>query len=136
MIGWSRFIAPKMQKRNPVELAQAVAAIPTEERRRAWNMTIHNQFNEADLQESSRRLLVAAARLNDQLGRTPWLAGATYSLADINVFNMAAALPAFMPGEVNLSATPHLVKWIEKVAARPAVRAALAYSRNSLRKLD
>lgn len=136
MIGWSRFIAPKMRKRDPLELERALEAIPTEERRRAWTITVQNNFKETDLAESERRILIAATRLEEQLGRTRWLAGATYSLADINVYNMAAGLPMFMPCEITSETMPRLVQWINTVGSRPAVRAALAYSRNSLRKLD
>lgn len=136
MIGWSRFIGPRMRRRDPQELVQALRQIPTPERRRAWQTTIDDRFTEADLAESRRRLEVAARRIEAQLVRTPWLAGDTYSLADINVFNMAAALPVFMPQVVNGSSTPRLLSWIEAIQGRPAVRAALALSRNSLRKLD
>lgn len=136
MIGWNRFIGPRMRRRDPQELGRALAAVPTPERRRIWDTTIYDRFAAEDLAESERRLAVAALRLEGQLAETRWLAGDSYSLADINVFNMAAALPVFMPAVVNASNTPNLVRWIETVHSRPAVRAALAFSRNSLRRLD
>ena len=136
MLGWSRGIVPLMRKKDPEELQRALQAIPTEERRRAWSTTIHNTFTEAQLEESRRRLAVSAARLDSQLRGHPWLAGSTYSLADINVFNMAAALPHFMPAIVNEKATPHLLEWLLRVGSRPAIKAALALSRNSLRPPD
>jgi len=136
MLGWSRGIVPLMRKKDPAELERALQAIPTEERRRAWSTTIHNTFTVAALEESQRRLAVSAARLDAQLREGPWLAGSTYSLADINVFNMAAALPHFMPAIVNEKATPHLLEWLLRVGSRPAIKAALALSRNSLRPPD
>jgi glutathione S-transferase len=41
-----------------------------------------------------------------------------------------------MPAAINASTMPHLVNWVNAIADRPAVRSALAYSRNSLRRLD
>lgn len=136
MVAWSRFIGPMMRRRDPAELEAALARIPTKERMKAWSTTINDSFTAEDLAESLRRIGVAARRAEAQLKVTPWLAGADYSLADINMFNMAAGLPVFLPAEVNAELTPSLLKWIGRMAARPAVVSALAYSRNSLRRLD
>lgn len=133
MVAWSQFIGPLMRQRAQEELDKALAAIPTEERVKAWTKTIQNDFSAEELEESQRRIAFAAERINEQLSRTAWLAGDSYSLADINVFNMAAGLPMFLPDRINAAATPQLLEWIERVGSRPAVRAALAYSRNSLR---
>jgi GST-like protein len=135
MVAWNRFIGPMMRQRSREELEAAVAAIPTKERIKAWTKTIENDFPDEELAESQRRIAVAAERIDAQLGETPWLAGSTYSLADIVVFNMAAGLPTFMPDRINGDATPHLLTWIERVGSRAAVREALAYSRNSLRPI-
>jgi glutathione S-transferase len=82
-----------------------------------------------------RRLAVSAARLEEALVQSPWLAGNSYSLADIVVFNMAAALPHIVPAHASPTQTPRLLDWIKRVGNRPAVKAALALSRNSLRPL-
>lgn len=133
MVAWNRFIGPMMRQRSQEELDRALTSIPTKERVKAWTKTITNDFSADELAESQRRIAFAAEKIDRQLSRTPWLAGDTYSLADINVFNMAAGLPMFMPDRINAEATPHLIEWIARVGSRPAVRAALAYSRNSLR---
>lgn len=133
MIAWSRFIGPMMRRRGAEELEQALRDIPTRERIKAWQKTISDDFPPAELAESARRIAAAAVRLEGQLRRTPWLCGDSYSLADINLFNMAAGLPTFIPDKANAEATPSLLDWIARVAARPAVQSALAHSRNSLR---
>jgi glutathione S-transferase/GST-like protein len=133
MTAWSRFIGPMMRQRDPNELKRALDAIPTAERRTAWTTTIQNSFTPAQLAESMRRIGAAANKLEEALREHPWLAGPTYSLADINVFNMAAALPRLMPDLANATRTPRLVEWIHRIEERPAIKAALALSRNSLR---
>jgi glutathione S-transferase/GST-like protein len=135
MIAWSRFIGPMMRQRDPNELERALDAIPTAERRAAWTTTIQNSFTPAQLAESMRRIGVAANQLEEALREHRWLAGSVYSLADINVFNMAAALPRLMPDVASATRTPRLVEWIQRIEERPAIRAALAFSRNSLRPL-
>jgi len=135
MVAWSRFIGPMMRRRSREELDKALSAIPTKERVKAWTKTIEDDFPPEEMAESLRRIASAAERIDGQLAQTQWLAGDTYSLADINVFNMAAGLPNFLPEKINSFATPHLLEWIGRVGARPAVRAALAYSRNSLRPI-
>jgi glutathione S-transferase/GST-like protein len=135
MTAWSRFIGPMMRARDPAALDRALEAIPTPERRIAWSTTIRDSFTPAQLAESMRRLGVAAERLEEALQAHPWLAGSTYSLADINVFNMAAALPRVTPDLANPQRTPRLLEWIHRIEERPAIKAALAFSRNSLRPL-
>ncbi|KQM99231.1 hypothetical protein ASE85_10975 [Sphingobium sp. Leaf26] len=135
MIAWSQFIAPMMKQRPQAELKKALEGVPTAERRSAWSKTIHNDFHPEELEESRRRLEASIVRLEQQLARTEWLVGTQYTLADINLFNMAAPLPIFCPLEANIERTPHLLSWITRMRERPAVVQALAYSRDSLRTL-
>lgn len=59
------------------------------------------------------------ATLDGQLRTHPWLAGDSYSIADIATFGWThiARLCAF-----DFSSYPHLSEWHERVAARPAVQ--------------
>jgi glutathione S-transferase/GST-like protein len=80
-----------VRDRDPVELRAALDRIPTPERRRAWEMAIYNLFNAEQLAESRRRVTFAARLIEEALSHTPWLAGGSYSLADIDGFNMCCA---------------------------------------------
>jgi glutathione S-transferase len=53
------------------------------------------------------------------LGRTTFLAGASFSMADITLF---AALAFARGAGLNVPATPHIGAWEARVAAVPAVR--------------
>ena len=60
---------------------------------------------------------------NNRLGECRYLAGETYTIADM------AAYPWVVPWErqgQNLDDTPHLKRWLETIAARPAVQRAYA----------
>jgi glutathione S-transferase/GST-like protein len=52
MIGWSVFIGPAVQDRDPEELKRSIERIPLKERRDAWSMAIYNTFPEEALAES------------------------------------------------------------------------------------
>jgi GSH-dependent disulfide-bond oxidoreductase len=63
------------------------------------------------------RMLTA---LEAQLARTTWLAGDSYTIADIIAYPVAATSARRYPG--NLAGYPQLTRWAAMVAARPAVQ--------------
>jgi glutathione S-transferase len=60
------------------------------------------------------------------LSEFPYLAGPTYSLADINAMCTIYALPLQRPEEVNEERTPHFIDWYRRCHARPGLQAAFA----------
>ena len=63
------------------------------------------------------------AQLDDRLAASPWLAGADYSIADMATWPWALYLERHGFG---WDAHPHLARWQETIAARPAVARATA----------
>lgn len=55
-----------------------------------------------------------------QLGKTPYLAGADYTIADVIAYPVPAVSMKRFPG--NLEAYPNIARWAAVVAARPAVQ--------------
>ena len=70
--------------------------------------------------------------LEEELARRPWLASNQYSLADINGFNLAYALPVVWPELSNDELTPHILRWLRTIYARPATKACWAMGRTSM----
>ena len=99
------------------------------ERRQAWAKAFEG-FDGADLEIARGLLPVRLERMEAALGASEWLAGEHYSLADIVVFPTARALPLAAPDLVNAAATPRIWAWLKRMAARPAVQAALAMGRS------
>lgn len=62
------------------------------------------------------------AEVNERLGRTPFLAGESFTVADAYLFTIMSWMPRF---EVDLSAYPHLKAFAACMLERPAVREAL-----------
>ena len=74
------------------------------------------------LDEEMRKISVSVKRLNDHLANNEWLAGGMYTLADICNYAIAGGMQFGFAELVNASDTPHLLRWIEAIAARPAAQ--------------
>ena len=135
MIAWSRFLGPMYRNHDPKDIEALIARIPTEERRRTWRTAIFDSFPSGALDESLRRLKEGAELLEARLSRGAWLAGESFSLADIIAFNMAGAMPVLFGGIMNPTLTPRCMDWLERVRSRPGVGAALAMDRGALREV-
>ena len=98
------------------------------ERRQGWAKAFQG-FDAVELEIARGLLPVRLERMEAALGLTDWLAGEHYSLADIAVFPTARALPLVAPDLVSDAATPRIMDWLERMAERPAVQAALRMSR-------
>jgi glutathione S-transferase/GST-like protein len=132
MIGWSVFVGPSVRDRDPEALKQAIERIPLKERRIAWSKAIYNTFSEEELVESRRRIAVGTSALEQALTERLWVAGDSYSLADINGFNLGYALPLAQPDLCNDEATPHILAWLRRIYARPAAKATWALGRTRM----
>lgn len=122
MIGWSIFVGPSVRSRDPEQLKAAIERIPLKERRIAWSKAIYGTFSPEELAESRRRAIFGVGEIEAALTRHPWIAGASYSLADMNGFNMLYAVPLSLPEHCNDQATPHILEWLRRIYERPATQ--------------
>jgi glutathione S-transferase/GST-like protein len=134
MIGWSVFVGPAVRSRDQEELRAAIERIPLPERRVAWRKAIYAQFSAAEMQESQRRVALGIRMLEQALSQQVWLASGQYSLADINGFNLAFALPLSQPTLSNDELTPNIMRWLRTIYARPATKACWALGRTNMAK--
>ena len=132
MIGWSVFVGPAVRQRDPAELAAAIERIPLPSRRSAWRKAVFNEFTAEELEESRRRVRFGIGVLEAHLARHRWIAGAGYSLGDINGFNLGYALPLSQPEHCNDQITPRIMEWLRRIYERPAARKTWAKGRTQL----
>ena len=132
MIGWSVFVGPAARQRDPKELAAAIERIPLPSRRIAWRKALFNEFTEEELAESRRRVWYAIGILEDHLSKHTWIAGETYSLGDINGFNLGYALPLSQPEKCNDQKTPRIMEWLRRIYERPAAKQTWAKGRTQM----
>lgn len=129
-LGCARYLAPLLRERDMSQLHAAIARLQPEERRARWLAVVATSYSEQDLETWRQRLRTPVKRVDDALGRSKWLAGAEYSVADIDAFALLDPLPDLAPEIVNDRAAPRVCEFLHRMHDRAAVRAALSRSRS------
>lgn len=129
MIHWNRIVPSFVGARSREEAERIFARVPDEDRRRAWLRAYSRETSPAEIEESRRRIERGSRRIEEALSRAPWLAGGSYSLADIDLLSFYGFLAKWEPDMVNERATPHTWGWLHRMDERPAVRELRARSR-------
>lgn len=122
MIGWHFMVRKVASKLKKDELDDVLSHIPLKEQRDKWATVAGSSFTEEQLADSRRRMGVSIERMENLLEKSHWLAGSTYSLADVNSYSMVAGVPRFFPEFMRA----RTAEWLAEMNARPAVQAALA----------
>ncbi len=126
MHGWHRMVGAIARSVEAGEFERLMARIPLHEQREKWR-TARSGFSEADLANATRKIEVAVDKVEQQLHKTAWLAGDSYTLADINFFAIGGmALARLFPQLEVGSRAPRLTQWVARMNDRPAVKAAFA----------
>jgi GST-like protein len=128
-LGCQAYLAPQLKAQASPALAQLVAQIPSNYLREGWQSALANFYPQELIEDSRRKVALGVRRLEQTLANTPWLVGASYTLADIDAFSICHSLPTLTPDLVSASVTPQLLQWLTRIRERPAVRLALATSR-------
>jgi glutathione S-transferase len=124
--GWHRMVGIIARNIESGEFEKLLENIPLHEQREKWR-TARSGFSEADLANATRKILVAVDKVEAQLGESAWLAGDSYTLADINFYSHCGMMVERMFPEMEIATrSPRLVEWRERVTERPATRQALA----------
>jgi glutathione S-transferase len=126
MHGWHRMVGVIARSIESGEFEKLLARIPLYEQREKWR-TARSGFAAADLANATRKIEIAVDKAEQQLAKTPWLAGEMYTLADINFFSMCGMAVQRMFPEMEVEKrAPRLADWVQRMFARPGVKAALA----------
>jgi len=125
MHGWHRLVGIIARKIESGDFEKMLERIPLHEQREKWR-TARSGFSEADLANATRKIEVAVDKVDAQLGENEWLAGDTFTLADINFYSHCGMMVDRMFPDLEIATRcPRLVEWRDRVTARPKVREAL-----------
>jgi len=130
-LGCHRYLAPLLKGHSAEAVERFLSRISARHLQEGWRMAFADAYSADLLEDSERKVGIAVRRIEDTLATSPWLAGSTYSLADIDAFALCNSLPGLTPRLVNDKDTPRLLQWLHRIRERPAVREALAMSRTS-----
>ena len=123
-LGWHRIIKGFVKDLSPEEFEAYVARIPLKEQQDKWRESAKQVWPQEQLDDWTRKCEVSIQRMEKQLAETEWLAGPTFSLADISCFAMAFGMDKMYPEFVNEKACPRVMNWHARMHARPGSKAA------------
>ena len=126
MHGWHRMVGIIARNIELGDFEKLMERIPLPDQRKKWK-TARSGFSETDLAYAIDKVVYAIDKVEQQLAQTAWLAGADFTLADINFYSMCGMMVERMFPELAVATRcPRLVAWLERMSVRPAVARALA----------
>ena len=131
MLGWHFRFHPFAKNIEEQEFQRRMERVPLHEIRQKWETTRRGAFTQEQLDESHRKIRWMIARMEEALRHSKWLAGHSYSLADINTYPHVEGVTRLYKEFWNDKTAPRSTEWLARVNERPAVKAAFALSRFS-----
>jgi glutathione S-transferase len=128
VLGAAKYLRPHLAALDAALVNRRIAAIEPIERRSGW-LAAREGYSPSFLEATRERLHAPLARIEAALSAGPWLAGPSFSIADIDAYPMLCVLPDLDPQALNPEATPRICEYLSRVAARPSVRQALSMAR-------
>jgi glutathione S-transferase len=96
---------------------------PVPEKRDRWRILTKGGYSPEQLDAALEGVLFVFARMQDELkARGLWLAGATFSLAEISMVAIVHRIFELYPNRIQRSEFPVLNDWWDRVMARPAAK--------------
>jgi glutathione S-transferase len=130
-LGWHTVTLPAMDEARRKHFLDRSAEIPRPQVMAGWaQVTSDAEASEDQLANARERIEQGVARIEAALQAGDWLVGGAYSVVDINAFALTHTLPRLTPELVSAAKTPRMMAWLARIAARPAVKAALAAGRS------
>jgi glutathione S-transferase len=126
-IGWAFGIGPILRERGLAEFERALSRITLHSKRQKWLKAYHG-FPREDIDEARAKITYCVERMERTLADYLYLAGPTYSLADINVLSSAERMPRWAPDLMNEKVSPRSWDWLQRMMARPAVKTVYSVS--------
>ena len=130
ILGCAQYLAPVLKARSADVLRSKLQHIESFERRLAWSAVLDGLYDERAVAASKERLQFPLRRVESALRESAWLAGSSYSVADVDAFALLVGLPGLAPELVNPQNTPRIMDFLHRMGERKAVQAALATSRS------
>jgi GSH-dependent disulfide-bond oxidoreductase len=130
VLGAAKYLRPQLAGLDVAWVDRRIATIEPIERRAGWLALRDGTYTAQFLQAALDRLATPVARIEKALQSGPWLAGPAFSVADVDAYPMLCVLPDLAPAVVNAGATPRIVEYLERLAARDSVREALRSARS------
>ena len=117
---WNKLSRPVASRLSDEDLDEILSRVPTQERRERWRRVAREGFSEKEFEEAYDKMERTFARMQATLSKRPWLAGTTYSLADIAMIPFVERMLDLRSDEINPAHFPAVQDWLKRITARPA----------------
>lgn len=131
-LGWHIMIHHITDGLDPKEFEEKLKRIPLKEQQDKWRDAAKQKYTPEQLAEWRRKVKVSIDRMEQALQSSPWLAGPTFSLADVACFSMASLMPGRYTDILSEQRAPRVMEWLARMKERSGVKAALAMPNLSL----
>lgn len=112
----------KMTDLEPADTERLLLRMPAPERRDRVRRIVGGGFDRSEIEHAFERLGFVIGRAEADLADGPWLAGETYSLADIGMLAIVHRLIELRPAMVDRDRFSRVNDWRDRLMARPAVQ--------------
>jgi glutathione S-transferase len=127
-LAWHHGVGPILRQKDPAEIDRALARLPLPSKRQKWLKATRTGFSQHELDDARSKIAYSIAQMERVLAEHCYLAGETYSLADINVLSSVQRMPRWAPDLMNEKVSPRTYAWLQVMMARPAVKETLSVS--------
>lgn len=125
MHGWHRLIRVITQSIEEDRFEELMSHVPLPDQQKKWR-TARSGFSEKDLAHATEKIVYALEKIDAHLADNAYLAGETYTLADINFYSHCGLMVNRMFPDLDVDTKyPNIVRWREAISDRPAVQDAL-----------
>ena len=111
-------------KYTEAEIEAVASRMPNRETAARWVKAVRQGFSEEELAASMGRLARTLDRMEAGLAAAPWLAGESYSLADVDMAPFVHRIAA-LGARAMIEERPRAADWYRRMQARPAFREAM-----------
>lgn len=119
----TRMLKPLVDDLTPQEQDYMLAHTPVPEKRERWHRLAHGGYTPEQLEAALGNVVFVFGRMEEELStRGPWLAGATYSLGDINMLAIVHRISELYPERLDRKVFPKMMDWWDRSMARPAAK--------------
>ena len=112
----------KMTDLEPGDIEHLLHRMPAPERRERVRRIVGGGFDRGEIEHAFERLGFVIQHAETDLAGGPWLAGETYSLANISMLAIVHRLFELRPGMVDRDRFSRINDWRDRLMARPAVQ--------------
>lgn len=130
VIGWHNFVGPMARAKSPEELERIIARIPTKDRQIAWRTAVTSTFTDEQLANARAAVGRGVMAMEARLREHTFLAGPSYTLADLDCFANGYALPMTVPEHANKETAPRFIDWLIRIYNMPGTMEAFGLARS------